>query len=381
MRVTTNVMTDTIARYLTMHNDQLFKVQLQIASQKRINQPSDDPIGMRKVLDYRNKIATVQQYMDNIGRAKSRLDFSEITLGMADDVIKAIREIALIEADGTPDSRKLAADEVRNLYRQVVDLANSKLGNNYLFSGHQTATPAYGHVVRVSGTTADPIVFGLADNAASVTITIQDSVGAVIRTINPAGGGIEGENTVAWDGLDDGGAVIADGQYQFKVEASNGPNTSIPDYAVYNGDGGDVKFLLGERTTVSFDADGSAIFSPKNPDGTAAGVDVFAALADLIYALENGDKSAIISQTEQLDQARTHINEVRAANAPKIYQLENTENFWANYKPKLEELLADTENVDLNAAVLQLKKIELAYQTTLATAAEIIQPGLINFLK
>jgi flagellar hook-associated protein 3 FlgL len=381
MRVTTNMMTDTLARYLGMQNTQLFKTQLQIASQKRINKPSDDPAGMRNILDYRDKIATVQQYMDNIGRAKSRLDFTELTLDMADDVIKTIKEIALIEADGTSDSRTLAAAEVKSLYHQLVDLANSKLDNNYMFSGHQTDTPAYGHVVQISGAAADPIIFGLADNAANVTIVIKDSDGAVIRNINLAGGGIEGENTIAWDGLDDGGAAIADGQYQFTVDASDGPNDSIPDYAIYNGDSGDVQILIGERTLVTLNADGSTIFSPKNPDGTPAGVDVFAAIADIVYGLENGDKNVIIAQTEQLDQARRHIGEIRAANAPKMYQLENAENFWSNYKPKLEELLADTENVDLNEAVLKLKNIELAYQTTLATAARIIQPGLIDFLK
>jgi flagellin-like hook-associated protein FlgL len=381
MRVTRNVMSDTIARYLSMHNDQLFKVQLQIASQKRINKPSDDPAGLRRILDYRNKIATMEQYRDNIGRAKSRLELTELTLGMANDVIKIIREIALVEADGTTAARKLAAEEIRNLYRQLEALANTKLNNNYLFSGHQTDTPAFGHVVQIAGPAADPIVFGLADSAANVTITIQNSSGAVIRTINMTGGGIAGENTVAWDGLDDSGVAIADGLYQFKVQASDGSDAQIPDYSIYNGDSGAAKILIGERTTMSLNADGSNIFSPKNPDGTSAGVDVFAAIADLIYALENDDVTGIIAQTEQLDEARSHISEIRAANSPKMYQLENTENFWANYIPKLEELLAADENVDLNEAVLKLKNIELAYQTTLATAARIIQPGLIDFLK
>jgi flagellar hook-associated protein 3 FlgL len=364
-----------------MQNDQLFKVQQQISSQKRINKPSDDPVGMRKVLDYRNKIATIEQYLDNIGRAKSRLDFTEINLDMVNDLIGVIRAISQTQADGTTDSRKLAAREVRNLCEQVRDFANCKLGNNYMFSGYQTDTPAYAHLLNVSGATADPIVFGLADNAANVTIKIQDENGAVIRTINAVGGGSDGENTVAWNGLDDGGSAIPDGQYTFTVEASNGPNDSVPDYAIYNGDDGNVKILLGENTQVIFDADGRNIFSPKNPDGTSAGVDIFEVMADLIYALENDDEASIAAQTRLLDQAGTQISEIRAANAPKMYQLENTENFWSNYKPKLEQLLATTEEVDLNEAVLKLKNIELAYETTLATAARIIQPGLINFLK
>jgi flagellar hook-associated protein 3 FlgL len=64
-----------------------------------------------------------------------------------------------------------------------------------------------------------------------------------------------------------------------------------------------------------------------------------------------------------------------------MYQLENTENFWSKYKPKLQQLLSETENVDLNEAAMELNQLDLAYQSTLATAARIIQPSLLNFLK
>ena len=44
-------------------------------------------------------------------------------------------------------------------------------------------------------------------------------------------------------------------------------------------------------------------------------------------------------------------------------------------------MLSNTERVDLNEAAMQLNTLETAYQTTIAVAARIIQPGLINFLK
>jgi len=78
---------------------------------------------------------------------------------------------------------------------------------------------------------------------------------------------------------------------------------------------------------------------------------------------------------------RTQVSEFRAASAPKMFQLENTQNFWSNYKPKLELLLSTTEDVDLNEAAMKLNQLDLAYQSTIATAARIIQPSLMNFLK
>jgi flagellar hook-associated protein 3 FlgL len=97
--------------------------------------------------------------------------------------------------------------------------------------------------------------------------------------------------------------------------------------------------------------------------------------------LENDDTAAISAQVDQIDQARSQINNIRAANAPIVYQLETTANHWQNYKAKIQDLLGKEEEADITRAVVELQSIELAYQTTLATAARIIQPGLIDFLK
>ena len=369
MRVTNSMMSNTITRYLMRQSEDLYKVQEQISSQKRINRPSDDPVGMRKVLDYRNQMATVDQYMDNVERGTTRLEFTEITLKMVDDLLGVVREISQAQAKGTTSSRDLAAREVRNMYDQTVELANSKLGKNYMFAGHQTDTPAYGHVAEVSGGTPGNLVFGLSADATSVTLEIKDDTGAVINTIIPAGGGTDGINSVAWSG-----SVPADGLYSFTVTASNAAG-DVVDYATYNGDNGEVRIMVGENTELTIDADGRNIFTP------AGKIDVFEVMADLIFALENDDEAAIDAQTKKLDETRSQVNDIRAASAPKIYQLQSTGQFWANYKPKLEQMLANTENVDLNEAVMRLNQIDLAYQTTIATAARIIQPGLINFLK
>ncbi len=369
MRVTNSMISNTITRYLMQQSRDLQKVQEQISSQKRINRPSDDPVGMRKVLDYRNQMATVEQYMDNVEQGTIRLEFTEITLKMVDELLAVIREISQTQAKGSTDSRDLAAKEVRNLYDQTVELANSKLGKNYMFAGYQTDTPAFGHVAEVSGGTPGDLVFGLSADASSVTIEITDDNGTVINTISPAGGGTDGINTVAWSG-----PVPADGLYHFTVSASNAAG-DVVDYATYNGDNGEVRIVTGENSEVVIDADGRNIFTP------AGKVDVFEVMADLIFALENDDEAAINAQTKKLDDSRSQVNDIRAASAPKIYQLETTGQFWANYKPKLEQMLSKTEDTDLNEAAMRLNQIDLAYQTTIATAARIIQPGLINFLK
>ena len=304
MRVTNNIMTDSLVRYLTAQNEALYERQTIIASQKRINKPSDDPIGMGKVLDYRQTLASIEQYQTNIQSGKTRLEVTEVHLDLVDDLLQMVRAMAQTEAGGPAESRQLAAEQVKMLYDQVLDLTNSKLNDNYMFSGYQTKTAPFSR--------------------------------------------------------DDTQATTFD---KFTV--------------TYNGDAGDARFIVAHNTEITIDTDGRPLFH----NAAGGGLNIFDAMRDLIVSLENDDTAAISAQGGLMDQARTQINNVRAANSPILYQLETTENHWQNYKPKIQELLGKEEEADITQAVVELQRIALAYQTTLATAARIIQPGLINFLK
>jgi len=304
MRVTSNMMTDSLARYLTAQNEALYERQTIIASQKRINRPSDDPIGMGKVLDYRQTLSSIEQYRTNIQSGQKRLEITEITLDLVDELLQGVRAIALTESGGTTESRQLTAGEVKNMFDQVLDLANSKLNGNYMFSGYQTQTAPFSR-----------------DEALATTFD------------------------------------------QFTV--------------TYNGDVGDARFIVGHNTEITIDTDGRPLFQ----NAAGGGINIFDAMRDLIVALETDDTVAISAQADLIDHGRKQINNLRAANSPILYQLEISENHWQNYKPKIQELLAREEEVDITQAVVELQSIELAYQTTLATTARITQQGLIDFLK
>jgi flagellar basal-body rod modification protein FlgD len=71
-------------------------------------------------------------------------------------------------------------------------------------------------------TTSQKAVFGvqLDSTASSVVVTIKDSTGAVVRTMD-LGSQTAGSVPVIWDGTNDAGSKAADGQYTFSVSASN----------------------------------------------------------------------------------------------------------------------------------------------------------------
>lgn len=304
MRVTNNTMMNSIVRYLSNQNKALFERQTIIASQKRLNKPSDDPLGMGNVLDYRQTLASIDQYVKNIETGKTRVEVTETTLGLADELIAMVRGIARVESDGTTESRLKASDSVKSLFDQVLNVANTKFNDNYLFSGNQTKTAPFSR-----------------DDALA---------------------------------------------------------TTFDKYTVtYNGDDGDVQIIVAENTVVRIDADGQPIFH----DAASGGINIFDVMRDLIVGLENDDTAAISSQVDLLDQAGIQLDEIRSSSVSIISQLQTTEKYWQNYKPKMEQLLSKAEAADITEAVVELQAIELAYESTIATAASIMQPGLVQFLK
>ena len=125
--------------------------------------------------------------------------------------------------------------------------------------------------------------------------------------------------------------------------------------------------------------DGRNFFAP------AGGVDVFELMADLIQSLEDPNPVAgsnrIMATIEQLDVARVQLSNKRTEYGPKLYRLEHSENHWSSLSANLEMNIGKIENADITRAAVELQNLELAYQSTIATAARLIQPGILNFLR
>jgi flagellar hook-associated protein 3 FlgL len=119
---------------------QLAKTQLQLASGKRINAPSDDPTGSAQLLGISEVVQVTGQYQKNINHVRGRLELEDTALGSIGDALQRARELtvqALNDTNG-PDDRAGIAQEVRQLMDEVTGLANRKdATGEYLFGGFQ----------------------------------------------------------------------------------------------------------------------------------------------------------------------------------------------------------------------------------------------------
>ncbi len=116
----------------------LAETQEQIATQRRILRPSDDPIAAARSVGFKETLSRLEQFDRNGAAARSRLSFEEAALTTVNDVLQRVRELALRANNSTQtrDSRAQIAVELREQVAGLVQIANQKDGNGrYLFGG------------------------------------------------------------------------------------------------------------------------------------------------------------------------------------------------------------------------------------------------------
>jgi flagellar hook-associated protein 3 FlgL len=145
MRISNRMMTTTVTDNLFKRSESLLKKQEIVSSQKKINRPSDDPMGMGKILDYRKTLASIEQYNRNIDAAKTHISLSETIYEQMGNLLNTAKQIASDQISGSGDaaSRQTRANQIDQIRDQVFQLANSKVGDEYMFAGRKTDTTPF----------------------------------------------------------------------------------------------------------------------------------------------------------------------------------------------------------------------------------------------
>ncbi len=122
----------------------IFKTQRELSTGKRINVPSDDPVGANRALSLARILEDNRQFSANIEVGSTRLGNSEAALQDLNEIANRARDILLthINESSDPNARAQAAVEVARLFEQAVAIGNTKLGDEFLFAGiNSTVAP------------------------------------------------------------------------------------------------------------------------------------------------------------------------------------------------------------------------------------------------
>lgn len=145
MRITNNMRYSSIVDNLSRAQNKYSSLMEQMSSQKKINRPSDDPVGTTRVLDYRSVRESIAQYDRNIENASAWLELTETRLENIGDLIAEARSAGV--NNQSSETSQILAQNVGSLLEEILSLANSKFGDRYLFAGSATEGDPFGRII------------------------------------------------------------------------------------------------------------------------------------------------------------------------------------------------------------------------------------------
>lgn len=190
--------------------------------------------------------------------------------------------------------------------------------------------------------------------------------GLLDRVLTAANAEVDGSNLFGGTGT---------GGTPFRVSGFD--SRGRPAAVAYDGAGDRGQALVGPGQTVPTRYAGDQVFR-------RGGADVFAALIGLRDDLRSPalDKAAAVGRRlGQVDAAREAVADATAEQASDLAGLQALGNRLADLKLGADARTGEIEGTDYAEAAVQLQQHQTAYEATLAVAARLVQPSLLEFIR
>ncbi|MBC7457737.1 MAG: flagellar hook-associated protein FlgL [Bdellovibrionaceae bacterium] len=359
MRISDKMNQNQFLNNVQKNRTELSSLQNQAATMKRINKPSDDPIGAAKALQNRTENKNLEQFDRNILFARSFLENSESTLSQLGEAVVRAKELAMQGANDTNGGvpRQMISEEVSQIYNSVVEMSNRRFGERYIFGGYQTTEAPFTKAGEFRG-----------DNG---QIQIQNHKGQFLPM------NLSGAQIFLGENLGYEGAIKRQWEVPKTLEELQDFKISEVQKEIEH----DVKNedLLELRGPASVGR--VQRLSEKDPINGQAGANVFSLITTLEAALRTNDKIAIQSVLEPLDQALNQINLARAEVGGRLNQMNATSD--GIQKTIVENKAQNSliEDADLFKVMTDLNKSDTALKATLETSSKMMNQSLLDFLR
>ncbi len=414
-RISTNLPNFDTSFYLRLREWQMNEAQNKMAAQSRIKDLRNDPLAAGHSTRFQSKLARLERFAANISRARGEIALAEGNLRSSLDVLQRVRELAVQGANGVWDKQQLAfmGQEIEQLLAELVTVGNAKNGQgNYIFSGYRAKTEPFRiHTGRVEGSqTAEVInsveyVGDIGRNRAEIeegaetdyTLPGNQVFWAerqqLYSSIDATTYRVQANSKIRLDGVE---IELKEGDNVFavidKINASEAPVKASLDpvknslalqgtwaHQIWAEDEGEGTVLQdlgliqrGDRVPPLNTADSASVF----------GGSVFDMVIHLRNSLYKGDQEAVGGSAlrgidDSIEALTSHLAKIGSKDA----RLEVTDKRLAWEAPEYTGLNSKEVDLDLSQAITELKMLEYTHQATLNTAARILRPTLLDFLR
>jgi flagellar hook-associated protein 3 FlgL len=401
MRISTVTMFEQGLSSLVRQQGEYLKVGQQIASGKRVVNPSDDPQAASQAVGVAQSAAVNQQYADARISTRNALSQEESVLDSVADAIASAKTLLVQAGNGTLSDadRSSLASELNGIYEALLGQANATDGNGrYLFGGYQDKSPPFvkdaltGAVSYQgdAGVVAQQVdasrQMASGDNGLQIFQTVHGSASYLAR----AGAANSGSVTFTGPSVTDSGdaafgtsftlvfAVAADGTTTYSTD---GGTTQVP-YA--SGQSIAVNGLSLTLEGTPADGDSIAVSAADEADP-----DLFRTLKNMLDALNtpvqnDADRArlqnTLSTSSRELDNALDNVLTTRASVGARLNELDVLDTVGGNRALNYEQTLSDLVDLDYNAAISEYSLRQVGLQAAQKAFVDIHQLSLFKLL-
>jgi flagellar hook-associated protein 3 FlgL len=403
-----------IQYYLRRQEQSLNDMQSKIGGQTRLNELRDDPLAAAHAVRYDSYLTRLERFEKNTLRAQDHFRIADDYIKQAVEVLQRIRELSVQGANGTyaPEDLKYMAQEVNELMKELVAVSNATDSDgNKLFAGDKAFTEPFRVVEGTVPNGGENMIVRVEYRGAGANRRTEITEGAYVPLDMGGGEVFWAEHMQIFSNFDasnyrtlDSGAFYVDGE-----EISLGPGDSLPDIvAKINESAAPVKAYIDPVTkglalegtnphlirledrrdstvlqdlgVISHSVDPG---SPNwHPSARISGGSVFDMTIRLRDAMFRGDSDFIGSQgIGGIDLALSNLESRLAEIGSREERVESTWQRLNKEIPDVAAALARESGLDFATAATDLGMLDFAHKAALQSAAKIIPPTLLDFLR
>jgi len=381
----------------------LSKIQIQVATGKRVNTPADDPIAAVHIAELERSKLEYEQYEKNSSLARNRLNLEESALADAGTNLQRVRELVLQASNiGTlnDQDRRSIAVELASRLEQMQDIANRKDGNGeYLFGGFSTLTQPFagaasGNVVYSGDQGARLLQVGPTQRVQDshsgfeVFVDVPQGNGTFVTYVNDANVGSGRINVgsvtspAAW--IPDNYTLTFTSPTTWEITDTATPTPNVVaagDYTSGNTiefNGVQIVITGAPETGDTFHIDQSrseSVFDTidRIVDALRLGANDPAANAKLASTLERS--------LQQIDQAMDHFLGLRAQVGSRLSALDTADAAREDLNVDIETALSDLRDLDYAEALARMQQQLVGLQAAQMSYSQISQLSLFDYLR
>ncbi len=418
MRISDSILGNTFIKDLNRIKSRVAELQVQIATGRKLQRPSDSPYGTARVIKLQSYLNGSNLYSKNIQNAIPFLGETVSALdSVSNELTKVLSSLTELSNPANQDDLTIYANQIDMALNAILDKANSKYDGKYLFGGTDFSSEPFGlsadneaivvkpnnisgeHQIKVS-----PSIFQ------KINLSGTEVFGTIIKQngnldVNAAVGSVFSNQTLVYDAKGNEYTLTLnytktaangyDLNYDITDTSGNSIFSTLPpaQQLLFNASTGNLESINGASSfsirinepdsKIDFSLDFSSLKENNSPASLNLSANQDTDIFNTLLTIKDNLLAGIIPDDNQIEQLKKFNNHIlnKAAQAGNIInQLNDTEELLNSKKLVTEGLIAGEEEIDVAKAIVDLQQQDYLLQVSYKLSAMILPKSILDFL-